>query len=132
MLTSIDILSDEVKLFHNSSTRHSNRIGGFLTILILMCSFAVSCYFFLEIIEKTNPKAYNLMKFVEDAGMVKAGGKGGAVHTITFKGLVNETLYPADKRSVKVYGLMYSRKDNQFNVIWNYDVCDYDKDLSNM
>ena len=67
-LKKIDFLSPDITLYHKGDHSHSSWMSGILSLIQVAIMILVGIYYFLELINHKEPKAYFYSRFVEDAG----------------------------------------------------------------
>ena len=65
----LDFLSPRITFYHKGFLSHSSILSGILSIIAIIFLIILGVHFSLDIIKKTNPKAFYLHSFVSDAGI---------------------------------------------------------------
>ena len=68
ILKKLDFLSPQITLYFKGEGQHSSIFSAILSIIAYILVFAAGIYYFLEYINRTNPKAYFFNRYIEDAG----------------------------------------------------------------
>jgi hypothetical protein len=126
---SLDILSNNIVINYKTRPRHGNIAGGILTILIIMCSLGLSIYFSLELVQRENPKAYLVSKFIDDAGLLNFD-KQGLFHYIYIRNPLN-VITKYDPRMINVTGIVRSDGGSYFGT-YLFDQCSYELDFAGL
>ena len=64
-----DYLSPTVTFYYNGSLSHSSLLSGIFSIISIAIIIVFAVFFFLDMIERKDPKAFYYNSFVEDAGI---------------------------------------------------------------
>ena len=68
IIKKIDFLSPSITFYYKGAQSHSSILSGILSIISIIIIIIFAVYFFLEIIERKNPKGYYYNTFVDDVG----------------------------------------------------------------
>lgn len=128
IISKFDNISKEVKLnsFVTNETRYQTAFGGFLSIITLSLCCALSVYMLSALFYKSNPKAYEVTKFVDDTPKIIFDNQNNffVLRFYTpFAKTINESF-------IKFYGVMYSVKNGTGYGEYGFDPCIYDKDFN--
>ena len=70
-LKKFDIISPRISIYHKGSLIHSSVFSAIISIISLLFIITIAIYYSLDVIQKTNPKVYNINSFIEDTPMFK-------------------------------------------------------------
>ena len=68
-IKNLDFLSPRITFYHKGFLSHSSISSGIMSIIAVISVIVLGVHFSLDIIKKTNPKAFYLHSFVSDAGI---------------------------------------------------------------
>ena len=66
-LMRVDVIGPEIKFFNENKLgkRHQTIVGGIFSVIVMALSVIVTIYFGLDLVIRTNPKAYQMVKFLD-------------------------------------------------------------------
>ena len=70
-LKKVDFISPKISIYHKGSLIHSSVFSGIITIFSVLFIFIIVIYYSLDMIQKKNPKVYNIDSYIEDAPTFK-------------------------------------------------------------
>ena len=70
-LKKFDIISPRISIYHKGSLIHSSAISGIISIISVLFIFIIVIYYSLDMIQKKNPKVYNIDSYIEDVPIFK-------------------------------------------------------------
>lgn len=70
-LKKLDIISPRITIYHKGSLMHSSIVSGILSIITFIFIFIIIIYYSLDMIQKKNPKIYNIESYIEDVPIFK-------------------------------------------------------------
>ena len=129
-LKKLDLLSPDITLYHKGDHSHSSWMSGILSIIQCVILLFCGVYYFLDLINHKEPKAYFYYRFIENAGYypINSSSFFHFISIITDKDSVNEIDF--DFLSFRVIGLdsyyvNYLENKNLTNFDhWIYGKCD--------
>ena len=129
-LSTLDIIGPEIKIYNmkKDSIRDQTFVGGILSILAISLSIAVSFFFFMDIIERTNPKAYEVKKYLDDTTKIyfdKSGMYFGLMFFSPMEDQINSSL-------IEFYGMIKSVKEGKIIANYTFEKCIYEVDFQGM
>ena len=65
-LKKFDIISPKISIYHKGSLIHSSIVSGIISIFACVFIFIIVIYYSLDMIQKKNPKIYNIESYIED------------------------------------------------------------------
>ena len=68
-IKNLDYLSPRVTFYHKGFLSHSSICSGILSIIAIVFVIILAVYYFLEIIDKKDPKTFYLHSLIEEAGV---------------------------------------------------------------
>jgi len=71
LLKKFDIISPKISIYHKGSLTHSSVISGIISIISILFIFIIVIYYSLDMIQKKNPKVYNIDSYIEDVPIFK-------------------------------------------------------------
>ena len=133
LLIRADVLGSEVKLYNmeKSDTRAQTLIGGLLSIIVICLSISASTLFFMEIINKANPKAYQVTRFQDDVPKLTFD-KNGMFFAIQYSNPVTPSFNLHDERAITFYGHMQTFKTNTIVAQYLFEKCSYAVDFQGL
>lgn len=125
-----DQIGNEIKLYNieRNGTRHKTIIGGVLSIIVILLSIACSVFFFMDIILRVNPKAYQLTKFQDDVPRLSFNQQG-MFFGIQYTNPRDLTINLYDERAVSYYGVMQTFKTGETIARYKLKKCVYSLDF---
>ena len=100
----LDFLSPRITFYHKGFLSHSSITSGIMSIIAVLFVISLSTYFSLDIIKKTNPKAFYLHSFVADAGEFQLN-TSSLFHYISVVKIYNgETVY--EKLDLEIFSII--------------------------
>ena len=66
-----DIISPRISIYHKGSLIHSSVFSAIISIISLLFIIAIAIYYSLDMIQKKNPKVYNINSYIEDVPVFK-------------------------------------------------------------
>ena len=70
-LKKFDIISPRISIYHKGSLIHSSIFSGIISIISVLFIFIIVIYYSLDMIQKKNPKVYNINSYIEDVPIFK-------------------------------------------------------------
>jgi hypothetical protein len=70
-LKKLDLISPKITIYHKGSLMHSSIFSGILSIITILFIFIIIIYYSLDIVQKKNPKIYNIESYIEDVPIFK-------------------------------------------------------------
>ena len=70
-LKKFDIISPRISIYHKGSLIHSSVFSGIISIISILFIFIIVIYYSLDMIQKKNPKVYNIDSYIEDVPIFK-------------------------------------------------------------
>lgn len=125
-----DQIGNEIKLYNieRNGTRHKTVFGGILSIVVILLSIACSIFFFMDIILRVNPKAYQLTKFQDDVPRLSFNQQG-MFFGIQYTNPRDLTINLYDERAVSYYGVMQTFKTGETIGRYKLRKCVYSQDF---
>ena len=123
LLKRADIIGEEIKLnaIENSGSIRRTYFGGLLSICVVGLSIAVFCYFMLALIIKSNPKAFQVTKFLDDAPQITFDDNGIFVSVAIWSGSVKHV----DESIVTITGTVKDASSKDPNILnYEFGPCD--------
>ena len=71
ILKKFDIISPRISIYHKGSLIHSSVFSGIISIISVLFLFIIVIYYSLDMIQKKNPKVYNINSYIEDVPIFK-------------------------------------------------------------
>ena len=65
-LKKFDIISPKISIYHKGSLIHASIFSGIISIFACVFIFIIVIYYSLDMIQKKNPKIYNIESYIED------------------------------------------------------------------
>ena len=136
-LKKLDFISPPITLYFKGLTIHSSILSAIITIIAYIIIFIFSIYYFREFIQKSNPTAYFLNRFTEDAGYFPLNSSS-MFHFIQFPNTLGYDISPIDFDAVRIIGIEnitidnYPSIDLENTTHWLYGYCNNDTDTGNI
>ena len=132
-ITNSDVLGSEIKLYNmeKSGTRHQTLFGGLMSIVVVALSFGASIFFFMDIILRANPKAYQVTRFVDDVPKLSFD-KSGMFFGIQYTNPRDLKINLYDERAISFYGMMKTFKTGTIVSEYLLEKCLYSRDFVGM
>ena len=133
LLKEFDYLSPKITLFYKGLSSHSSIFSGILSLISFSIIFSSGIYFSLELIQKKNPDALYLNRFIEDAGEFPINSSS-LFHFIYLRDTDNIKLHEEfDFRSFRIIGFEnlhgnYHDKNLDLYDHWIYGICNNESD----
>ena len=70
-LKKFDIISPKISIYHKGSLIHASIFSGIISIFACVFIFIIVIYYSLDMIQKKNPKIYNIESYIEDIPIFK-------------------------------------------------------------
>jgi len=130
----LDYLSPPVTFYYQGLLSHASILSGIISVFSIVAIISFAIYFFLEIINKRNPKTFSFNSFIEDAGIFPINASS-IFHFISMASLSsNYTNDGIDFTNFNVIGfedyyenyLYYKNLSNYDH--WLYGRCSYQDD----
>ena len=71
LLKKCDIISPKISIYHKGSSIHYSIFSGIISILLVLFILTIAIYYSLDMVQKRNPKVFNINSFIEDTPMFK-------------------------------------------------------------
>ncbi len=136
-LKRFDYISPRITLFFKGDKKHSSIFSGILTIIIYITILIFSIYYFLNFINKENPTAFFINRYIEDAGVFPLNASS-LFHYIQLKSTVNKQIKTINFDIIRIIGIEHITINNYYstNLLitphWLYGLCNNDTDIENI
>ena len=70
-LKKLDFISPRISIYHKGSLIHSSVVSAIISIISVVFIFIIVIYYSLDMIQKKNPKIYNINSYIEDIPIFK-------------------------------------------------------------
>ena len=111
MLKKFDIISPRISLYYKGGNIHSSIFSSILTIIVYSIIFIFGTFYALEFINKKNPTAFFINRFIDDAGIFPLNASS-IFHYIEFKKTLGEEIEPIDFNMIRIIGIQDITIDN--------------------
>ncbi len=117
-----DFVTPSITLYHYQNGRHNNTFGRILWVIIYLLVFCFWIYFFLDLVNKTNPKSFIVQKFADDVGVVKLDNQS-LFHYFSIKVAGVGKVLDYDPRLIQGTGRLFYTNGNNI-AFYEYGACD--------
>ena len=136
-LKKLDIISPKISIYHKGSLTHSSIASGIISIFAIIFIFIIVIYYSLDMIQKKNPKVYNIDSYIEDVPTFKVNytsffhfinivtvGSPGGIDGIDFKKfrIIGSKAYYSNFLHTNLKSITH----------WVYGPCDNSSDLGEL
>jgi len=70
-LKRFDIISSRISIYHKGSLIHSSIFSAIISSILVLFIITIAIYYSLDIIQRKNPKVYNIDSYIEDVPIFK-------------------------------------------------------------
>lgn len=126
----LDIIGPEIKLYNmeENDIRHKSFSGGLLSIIYSLLGFTFTVYFFMDIVMKSNPKAYQVTRYQDDVPKLNFG-KNGMFFGLSYINPRNSSINMYDEKATTFFGVMKTFKKGDVIADYKFEKCVYSKDF---
>ena len=118
----LDIIEPEIKLsnFKKTGTRNQTFFGAFFSIAAICMSILIAVYFFMDIIVRKNPKAFQVTRYDDDTKKIVFDQSGMFFALRIWSPVAGNFI---NESAMTFYAQSYTAKYGKFIGQWKFEKC---------